>query len=131
MSTRQLIGFRVVCGAAVDQFDLRQAAVECIGRLRNAGRPAIGFTVLRVNGREVLKRLRLRRNNPHPPLKEPVMAKNSIDAYGALGKSNVLFFDPETLVLVTDEASPLSTSPMTWAERSTNAVGVTRGHCPR
>lgn len=35
------------------------------------------------------------------------MAKNSIDVYGALGKSNVLFFDPETLVLVTDEASPL------------------------
>lgn len=35
------------------------------------------------------------------------MAKNSIDAYGALGKSNVLFFDPDTLVLVTDEASPL------------------------
>lgn len=23
------------------------------------------------------------------------MSKNSIDAYGALGKSNVLFFDPE------------------------------------
>jgi ParB family chromosome partitioning protein len=35
------------------------------------------------------------------------MAKNSIDAYGALGKSNVLYFDPEALVLVTDEASPL------------------------
>jgi ParB family chromosome partitioning protein len=35
------------------------------------------------------------------------MAKNSIDAYGALGKSNVLFFDPATLVLVTDEASAL------------------------
>lgn len=35
------------------------------------------------------------------------MAKNSIDAYGAMGKSNVLYFDPEALVLVTDEASPL------------------------
>jgi len=35
------------------------------------------------------------------------MAKNSIDAYGAEGKSNVLFFDPEKLVLVTDKASPL------------------------
>ena len=35
------------------------------------------------------------------------MAKNSIDAYGALGKSNLLFFDPEDLVLVTDEKSPL------------------------
>lgn len=35
------------------------------------------------------------------------MAKNSIDAYGALGKSNVLFFDPDSLTLVTDTASPL------------------------
>ncbi|SMG00354.1 ParB/RepB/Spo0J family partition protein [Burkholderia singularis] len=30
------------------------------------------------------------------------MAKNSIDAYGAIGKSNVLNFDPEDLVLITD-----------------------------
>lgn len=35
------------------------------------------------------------------------MAKNSIDAYGASGKSNVLMFDPDALHLVTDEASPL------------------------
>lgn len=35
------------------------------------------------------------------------MAKNSIDAYGALGKSNVLMFDPDCLTLVTDPASPL------------------------
>jgi ParB family chromosome partitioning protein len=35
------------------------------------------------------------------------MAKNSIDAYGAIGKSNVLFFDPEGLHLVVDEKSPL------------------------
>ena len=35
------------------------------------------------------------------------MAKNSIDAYGASGKSNLLFFDPEVLVLVSDESSPL------------------------
>jgi ParB family transcriptional regulator, chromosome partitioning protein len=35
------------------------------------------------------------------------MAKNSIDAYGASGKTNLLFFDPSVLVLVTDEASPL------------------------
>lgn len=35
------------------------------------------------------------------------MAKNSIDAYGASGKTNVLFFDPDALVLVTDESSPL------------------------
>ncbi|HHT8903037.1 TPA: ParB/RepB/Spo0J family partition protein [Burkholderia cenocepacia] len=35
------------------------------------------------------------------------MAKNSIDAYGAAGKSNVLFFDPETLMLITDPAHPL------------------------
>ena len=30
------------------------------------------------------------------------MAKNSIEAYGAEGKSNVLFFDPDKLTLVTD-----------------------------
>lgn len=35
------------------------------------------------------------------------MAKNSIDAYGANGKSNVLFFDPESLHLVTDTSHPL------------------------
>lgn len=35
------------------------------------------------------------------------MAKNSVDAYGAKGKGNVLQFDPETLELVTDPAHPL------------------------
>ncbi|WP_250483280.1 ParB/RepB/Spo0J family partition protein [Caballeronia sp. GaOx3] len=35
------------------------------------------------------------------------MAKNSVDAYGASGKTNLLFFDPERLVLVTDVTSPL------------------------
>lgn len=35
------------------------------------------------------------------------MAKNSIEAYGAEGKSNVLFFDPDKLTLVTDPAHPL------------------------
>ena len=35
------------------------------------------------------------------------MAKNSIDAYGASGKTNQLLFDPEHLVLVVDETSPL------------------------
>lgn len=35
------------------------------------------------------------------------MAKNSIDAYGASGKSNVLFFEPENLHLVNDPAHPL------------------------
>lgn len=35
------------------------------------------------------------------------MAKNSIDAYGASGKSNVLFFEPESLHLVTDTTHPL------------------------
>jgi ParB family chromosome partitioning protein len=35
------------------------------------------------------------------------MAKNSIDAYGAAGKTNLLFFDPAALTLVTDETSPL------------------------
>jgi ParB family chromosome partitioning protein len=35
------------------------------------------------------------------------LAKNSIDAYGASGKTNLLYFDPEVLMLVIDEASPL------------------------
>lgn len=35
------------------------------------------------------------------------MAKNSIDAYGAKGKGNVLQFDPDTLKLVTDPKHPL------------------------
>lgn len=35
------------------------------------------------------------------------MAKNSIDAYGASGKTNVLMFEPENLHLVTDRAHPL------------------------
>lgn len=34
------------------------------------------------------------------------MAKNSTEAYGAKGKTNLLFFDPENLTLVTDETSP-------------------------
>lgn len=42
------------------------------------------------------------------------MAKNSIDAYGAEGKSNVLFFDPDKLTLVTDEAHPLYDSRVHW-----------------
>jgi ParB family chromosome partitioning protein len=35
------------------------------------------------------------------------MAKNSIDAYGASGKTNVLNFEPEKLHLVTDKTHPL------------------------
>lgn len=35
------------------------------------------------------------------------MAKNSVDAYGASGKTNLLYFDPQALVLVTDETSPI------------------------
>ena len=35
------------------------------------------------------------------------MAKNPVDAYGANGKSNVLFFEPENLHLVTDIIHPL------------------------
>lgn len=35
------------------------------------------------------------------------MAKKSKDVYGAAGQSNLLNFDPATLTLVTDEASPL------------------------
>jgi len=35
------------------------------------------------------------------------MAKNSIDAYGAAGKSNVLMFDPAALKVISDPAHPL------------------------
>lgn len=35
------------------------------------------------------------------------MAKNSVDAYGAQGKTNTLMFDPDNLVLVEDKSSPL------------------------
>ncbi|EMM0378117.1 hypothetical protein RI820_000465 [Pluralibacter gergoviae] len=35
------------------------------------------------------------------------MAKNSVDAYGASGKTNVLMFEPEKLHLVTDKSHPL------------------------
>lgn len=35
------------------------------------------------------------------------MAKNSVDAYGATGKTNLLTFDPDALHLVTDEAHAL------------------------
>lgn len=35
------------------------------------------------------------------------MAKNSIDAYGASGKTNQLLFNPDQLVLVVDKESPL------------------------
>lgn len=35
------------------------------------------------------------------------MAKNSVDAYGASGKTNVLTFEPEKLHLVTDKTHPL------------------------
>ncbi|KVR93303.1 ParB/RepB/Spo0J family partition protein [Burkholderia vietnamiensis] len=42
------------------------------------------------------------------------MAKNSIDAYGAKGKGNVLDFDPGTLVLVTDPAHPLFDERVHW-----------------
>ncbi|MBN3822297.1 hypothetical protein G3O00_01520 [Burkholderia sp. Ac-20384] len=42
------------------------------------------------------------------------MAKNSIDVYGAKGKTNTLFFDPEDLTLVTDPASPLFDERVHW-----------------
>ena len=35
------------------------------------------------------------------------MAKNSIDAYGASGKTNVLNFEPSALTIITDPAHPL------------------------
>ena len=38
------------------------------------------------------------------------MAKNSIDAYGASGKTNVLSFNPEALHLVDDPATCCTTS---------------------
>ncbi|KIP14677.1 parB-like nuclease domain protein [Burkholderia sp. MSHR3999] len=42
------------------------------------------------------------------------MAKNSIDAYGAKGKSNTLFFDPDDLTLVQDPAHPLYDERVHW-----------------
>jgi ParB family transcriptional regulator, chromosome partitioning protein len=42
------------------------------------------------------------------------MAKNSIDAYGASGKSNTLYFDPEVLTLVTEPTHPLYDSRVHW-----------------
>lgn len=42
------------------------------------------------------------------------MAKNSIDAYGAEGKSNVLFFDPEKLTLVADPTHFLYDERVHW-----------------
>lgn len=35
------------------------------------------------------------------------MAKNSVEAYGAKGKTNLLMFDPEDLLIVSDKLSPL------------------------
>ena len=35
------------------------------------------------------------------------MSKNSVDVYGASGKTNALKFDPENLHLVTDKTHPL------------------------
>ncbi len=35
------------------------------------------------------------------------MAKNSTEAYGASGKTNVLMFEPENLHLVSDKTHPL------------------------
>ncbi|QTP32591.1 putative chromosome-partitioning protein ParB [Burkholderia glumae] len=42
------------------------------------------------------------------------MAKNSIDAYGAKGKGNLLTFDPDDLTLVTDETHPLYDERVHW-----------------
>lgn len=64
MSREQLIGFRVVTSDASDNFELRQSALECARRLRDAGIPASAFKVIRRDGREVLTRLRLRK----PPI---------------------------------------------------------------
>lgn len=41
------------------------------------------------------------------------MAKNSIDAYGASGKTNVLMFEPEKLHLVTDKTTRFTMSVST------------------
>ena len=57
------------------------------------------------------------------------MAKNSTAAYGAEGKTNLLFFDPDKLHLVTDQASPLydervHNSPIERMVRSIDTKGV-------
>lgn len=41
------------------------------------------------------------------------MAKNSIDVYGASGKTNVLNFEPENLHLVTDKTHRFTMSVST------------------
>jgi hypothetical protein len=45
------------------------------------------------------------------------MAKNSIDVYGASGKTNVLSFEPENLHLVTDKTHPLYDERITCLSR--------------
>ncbi|KVD71838.1 hypothetical protein WI89_01035 [Burkholderia ubonensis] len=42
------------------------------------------------------------------------MAKNSIDVYGAKGKTNTLSFDPDDLKLVTDPTHPLFDERVNW-----------------
>ncbi|QTD91786.1 ParB/RepB/Spo0J family partition protein [Burkholderia anthina] len=42
------------------------------------------------------------------------MAKNSVEAYGAKGKGNLLDFDPDDLTLVTDESHPLYDERVHW-----------------
>lgn len=61
MSRDQLIGYRVVTSTARDDFELRQSAMECARRLKEAGIHASAFKVIRRDGREILTRLRLRK----------------------------------------------------------------------
>lgn len=65
MSREQLIGFRVVTSDASDDFELRQSALECARRLKDAGIHAAAFKVIRRDGAEVLTRLRLRKSPNH------------------------------------------------------------------
>lgn len=57
---RQFVGWRVVCGAATDTFTVRAALVDCVTLLRREGRPAATYRVERINGREQVKRIRIR-----------------------------------------------------------------------
>jgi ParB family chromosome partitioning protein len=49
------------------------------------------------------------------------MAKNSIDAYGASGKTNVLMFEPEKLHLVTDKTTRFTMNVSTCLSRGDGA----------
>jgi ParB family chromosome partitioning protein len=59
------------------------------------------------------------------------MAKNSIDAYGASGKTNVLMFEPEKLHLVTDKTTRFTMSVSTCLSARNGAEHHGAGYLSR